>query len=140
VVGPLEHPLLGHLDWDDPLAWWIGKVELRPDHPVELFISGEGDPPEAILAHVPLWLGRIRREEPQYRRWTAGQVAGGGWNPEDVMTVEEITALLRLASVSFDSDGEASLSWDDQDRLCCGHGLVTDLDADGKCTRVWTAG
>jgi len=140
MPGSLQHPTLGPLDWDNQLVWWIGKVELKPDHPLELFISGEGDPPEAILTHVPLWLERIRSEESQYRRWTAEQVAEGRWNSEEAMTVKDIAALLRLASISFDSDGEASLCWDDQERLYWGHGLVTDLDADGKCTRVWIAG
>ena len=140
MVGSLQHPALGSLDWDDQLAWWVGKVDLKPDHSAELFISGEGDPPEAILSRVPLWLERIRSEESQYRRWTAEQVADGRWNSEEAMTVEEITALLRLASISFEFDNTATLCWDDQDRLYYGHSLFTDLDADGKCTRVWMAG
>jgi hypothetical protein len=140
MVGPLEHPLLGPLDWDDQLAWWVGKVTLKLGNPVEIFISGEGDPPEAVLTRVPTWLERIQRAELQYRQWTAEQIINGRWNLEEDMTLEEITALLRLASISFDSDGETSLCWDDQGRLFSEHGLITDLDTTGKCTRVWIAG
>jgi hypothetical protein len=109
MAGPRQHPVLGPLDWDEQLAWWIAKVELKPDHPIELFSSGEGDPPDAILTHVPLWLERIRSKEPQYRRWTAEQCAEGRWNSEEAMTVEDITALLRLASITFEFDGAATL-------------------------------
>jgi hypothetical protein len=140
MAGPLQHPVLGPLDWDEQLAWWIAKVELKPDHPIELFISGEGDLPEAILTQVPLWLERIRSEEPDYRRWTAEQCVSGQSDSEEALTVEEITELLQLASISFDSDGAASLCWDEQGRLYCEHSLVTDIDGAGKCTRVWSAG
>jgi hypothetical protein len=136
MAGSLQHPTLGFLEWDDKLAWWVGKIDLEPGHPVEIFISGEGDPPEAVLTHVPGWLERIRRREFQYRRWTAEQVESGRWNSEEVMTVEDITSLLRLASINFDSDGVAGLYWDDQDRLYWGHNLVTDLDATGEPTRA----
>ena len=80
MAGSLQHPTLGFLEWDDKLAWWIGKIDLKPGHPLEIFISGEGDPPEAVLTHVPGWLERIRSREFQYRRWTAEQVESGRWN------------------------------------------------------------
>jgi hypothetical protein len=136
MVGSLHHPTLGFLEWDDKLAWWVGRIDLKPDHPVEIFISGEGNPPEAVLTHVPGWLERIRRREFQYRRWAAEQAEGGRWNSEEAMTVEDITNLLRLASINFDSDGEAGLYWDDQDRLYWGHNLVTDIDANGEPIRA----
>jgi hypothetical protein len=136
MVGSLQHPLLGPLEWDEKLAWWIGKIDLKPDHSVAIFISGEDNPPEAVLTYVPGWLERIRGRELQYRRWTAEQVESGRWNSDEAMTVEEITTLLRLASINFDSTGDAGLYWDDQDRLYWGHNLVTDLDPKGEPTRV----
>lgn len=136
VANSLQHPILGFLEWDEKLAWWVGCTDLRPDYPVEIFISGEGDPPEAVLMHVPDWLERIRNRELQYRRWTAEQVESDRWNSEEAMTVEDITHLLRLASINFDSDGEASLYWDDQDRLYWGHNLVSDIDTNGEPIRA----
>jgi hypothetical protein len=81
-------------------------------------------------------VGRIRRKDHDYRRWIAAQVMDTRWNLEEPMTVEEITDLLRLASIDFHPDGGAGIYWDDQDRLYGGHNLITELDNDGKCIEV----
>jgi hypothetical protein len=129
-------PVLGLLEWDGQLDWWIGKVEIAPGHSVEIFISPEDDSPDVILPRVRDALERIRRDDHEYRRWTAEQVADDRWNSDEPMTVPEIAALLRLASINFCEDGSAGLYWDDQDRLYAGHNLITELDADGRCTAV----
>jgi hypothetical protein len=88
------------------------------------------------LSCVRAGLERIRSKGPEYRRWTAEEVVDDRWNSEEPMTVEEIAELLRLASIDFHSDGGAALYWDDQDRLYGGHNLITELDAEGRCTEV----
>jgi hypothetical protein len=128
--------VLGSLHWDDQLQWWIGKVDLMAGRSIEIFISPEDDAPEPVLTRVRIALERIRSKDLEYRRWTAEQVMDGRWNSEEPMTLEEITALLQLASIDFHCDGGAGLYWDDQDRLYWGHNLVTEVDRDGRCTDV----
>lgn len=134
---PLHDPVLGPLRWDDHLDWWIGKVEVTPGRPIEIFISPENLPRDTVLDHARADLSRIRDREGEYRRWTARQVVGDSWNTEgEDLSLEAIVDLLRLASISFHPEGEADLYWDDQDRIYAGHNLVTDLGSDGNCIRV----
>lgn len=132
----LQDPVLGALDWDKQLEWWVGTVDVKSDHTVEIFISPNDDPPEAVLNRVRSAFDHIRSYDREYRHWTAQQVVQGRWNSEEVMTVEDITSLLRLASVDFHADGGAGLYWNDEDRLYGGHNLITEIDPGGKCIEV----
>jgi hypothetical protein len=136
MLGSLEDPVLGSLEWDERLQWWIGAADLTPGQAIEIFISPEEGSPEEVLPRVRVGLERIRSKDPDYRRWTAEQVVDDRWNSEEAMTVEEITTLLRLASIDFHLDGGAALYWDDKDRLYGGHNLITELDSEGRCTEV----
>ncbi len=136
MAESLQDSILGSLDWDNRLQWWIGKADLTAEHTVEIFISPDNDAPEAVLNRARAGLMRIRSNDLNYRRWTAEQVMDDRWNSEEEMTVEEITALLQLASIDFHSDGGAGLYWDDADRLYGGHNLITELDPNGKCIEV----
>ncbi len=132
----MQDPVLGSLDWDDQLQWWIGGAKISPDHSVEIFISPGDDPQDAVLSRVRTGLERIRSNDLEYRRWTAEQVVDDRWNSAEAMTAEEITALLQLASIDFHPDGGAGLYWNDEDRLYGGHNLITELNRDGQCTEV----
>ena len=136
MLESLQDPILGPLHWDDRLQWWIGEADLTPGRSIEFFISPGDDDPEAVLGRARTGLERIQSNHLEYRRWTAVQVVDDRWNTEEDMTVEEITALLQLASIDFHPDGGAVLYWDDDDRLYGGHNLITELDADGQCTEV----
>jgi hypothetical protein len=132
----LRDPFLGLLNWDDKLQWWIGETEWLQGQSVEFFISpGEG------LAEVTIHAARssldqIRDRDLEYRHWTAEQVKDDRWNSEEDMTVEEITNLLKLASIDFHSWGGAALYWNDEDRLYGGHNLITEIDPSGECVEV----
>ncbi len=135
----LEDSVLKSLVWDDLLQWWSSEFDLSPNRRVEIFISpenGSPDEPSELFSWVRAGLMRIQSTDHEYRRWTAAQVIDTRWNTEEPMTVEEITDLLRLASIDFHPDGSAGLYWDDQDRLYGGHNLITELDNDGKCIEV----
>jgi hypothetical protein len=132
----LKDPIIGPLEWDDRLQWWIGTTYVTPDCSIEIFISPGDEPPESVLSRVRAGLERIRSNGFEYRHWTAVQVLEDRWNSEEEMTVEEITVLLQLASIDFHPDGGAGLYWNDQDRLYGGHNLITELDPHGRCTEV----
>jgi hypothetical protein len=99
-------------------------------------MSPGNDTIETELRRVRTELDRIRRNDLPYRRWTAEYVLNDRWNSEEDITVEEITTLLRLASIDFHSKGGAGLYWNDEDRLYWGHNLITEVDAAGNCVEV----
>ncbi len=131
----LDDPLLGRLEWDDALDWWAGVLDLEPGQRVEVFIDfhAEEDVLADVLSRARLGLARIRRLGPEYRRWTARQLLDRRWNCHEPMTVDDITELLKVASISFASDGAARVYWDDEDVLFGGHNVVTEIGPDGKC-------
>lgn len=138
-ANPADHNVLGSLTWDERLQWWISEVDLLPNHPIEIFISPESgtpDDPEAFLASVRFGLERIRHNYDHYRHWTAVQLMDRRWDQEEPMTVQEISDILRLASIDFHPDGGAGLYWDDQDRFFGGHNLITEVDKDGQCLEL----
>jgi hypothetical protein len=101
MLESLQDPILGLLRWDERLQWWIGETHWTPGRSIEFFISPGEDTRDAVLVSARAGLERIRGDVLTYRRWTAEQVADSRWNSDEKMTVEEITSLLRLASIDF---------------------------------------
>jgi hypothetical protein len=134
-----DDPVLGHIRWDANLDWWTGSVEVVPGHPVDVQVSYVPDDrrpeetPEAVLATAGRTLAHVRQREPDYRRWSAERLNGTRWNTDEPMTVDEIVALLRVASVLFFADGSAQIYWNDDDRLFWGNNLLTEVGPDGQC-------
>jgi hypothetical protein len=131
----VDDPVLGRLDWDGKLDWWVGSVDYAPGHRVEVFVNhdfGSGRPGDEIAA-AGRNLARVREREAGYRRWSADRLHGRRWNTDEPMTPAEIADLLRVASLEFGSDGGVRIFWDDQDRLFGGHNVVTDIGPGGEC-------
>lgn len=127
--------ILGYLDWDDSLGWWVGSVAFAPGHQVEVFVTHGFDTsqPADEVAIAGLCLARIREREMEYRRWSAEHLSPKRWNTDEPMTVSDIAELIRVASLEFGYDGGVRIFWDDQDRLFWGHNVVTDIDPGGVC-------
>lgn len=131
----VDDPILGHLDWDEDLEWWVGTIDYAPDHQVDVFINHDfedGQPADDIAA-ARRGLAQFREREVEYRRWSGEQLQGTRWNTDEPMTPAEIAELLRVASLEFRSGGGIRIFWDDQDRLFYGHNVVTDIGPDGAC-------
>src|SRR5437868_4850162 len=99
----VDDPVFGHLDWEGHLAWWVGSVEFAPGHRIDVFVTHDlenGRPADEIAA-ARRSLARIRRQEPEYRRWSAGRLLGARWNTDEPMTAEGIAGLLRVTSLEF---------------------------------------
>ena len=131
----VDDPVLGHLDWDEKLDWWVGTIEFAPGHRVDVFVNHDCDDglPEDEIAAARRGLACIRERESDYRRWSADQLHGTRWNTDEPMTRAEIAELLRVASLEFQLDGGVRIFWDDQDHLFYGHNVVTDIGPDGEC-------
>jgi hypothetical protein len=138
MADDLHDPQLGHLVWDEEMDWWISEVELRPGYPIEVIVEyhEESDEREVVLSQARSWLTRVRQREPEYRRWAAEQLLDRRWNTDERMSAEDLVDLLRAHSVVCAADGTASVYWDDDDVLFSGHGLYTQLGADGECIEV----
>jgi hypothetical protein len=135
----VDEPVLVHLRWNADLDWWTGTAEVTLGHPVDVQISYLPDDsrpeetPEAVLVTAGRTLARVRRREPEYRRWSAGRLLETRWNTDEPMTVDDIDKLLRVASVLFFADGSAQIYWNDDDRLFWGNNLLTEVGPDGEC-------
>src|SRR2546430_2415155 len=98
----INDPVLGHLDWDERLDWWVGSIEFAPGHQIEVFVVHDYDiEPAQEIALARQGLVRAREREAEYRRWAAAQLHGKRWNTDEPMTVEDIAELLRVASLEF---------------------------------------
>jgi hypothetical protein len=130
----VEDPVFGRLDWDDGLEWWTGTIEFA-GHPVEVFVGHDPDvgTPEDEIAAARGNLARVREREAEYRRWSAEQLYPKRWNADDGMTLAELVALLRVASLEFKPDGTTDIYWDDDEVLYCGHNVITEVASDGTC-------
>jgi hypothetical protein len=131
----VDDPLLGHLDWDEKLEWWVGTIEYASGHRVDVFVNHDFDAgrPADDIAAARRGLARVREREAEYRRWSGGQIHGTRWNTDEPMTPADIAELLRVASLEFRSGGGVRIFWDDQDRLFYGHNVVTEVGPDGEC-------
>jgi hypothetical protein len=140
MVKDIDDPVLGRLKWygDDDPGQWIAKVEIAPDHPIEVVVElREDEDDEATgLEQARQWLARVRQREREYRVWTAGELVDGRWNTDEPMTAADIAGLLCLLSVVCFPDGTAELFWDDDDRLFYGHSIGTRFGADGECVEI----
>jgi hypothetical protein len=140
MAKDIDDPALGHLKWygDEDPGLWIAKVEIAPDHPIEVHVEIRKDENDeaAVLEQARHWLARVRQREPEYRAWTAGELVDGRWNTAEPMTVADIAELLCLLSVVCFPDGTAELFWDDDDRLFYSHSIGTRIGADGECVDI----
>jgi hypothetical protein len=139
MPADVDDPVLGHLRWDANLDWWTGTAEVAQGRPADIQVSYEPDDsrpeetPAVVLATAGRTLARLQRREPEYRRWSAGRLLETRWNTDEPMTVDDIVALLRVASVLFFADGSAHVYWNDDDRLFWGNNLLTEVGPDGEC-------
>lgn len=135
---PINDPTLGRLAWDKEYRWWTGEVQLQPDRPVGLTVEADPDAadPEGVLAKARAWLDRIREREADYTAWTAARLIETRFNTDEPMTAADIVRLISVTAVECFPDGTACITWEDNEVLFFGHGIVTHLDAAGSCTRV----
>jgi hypothetical protein len=134
----VDDPVLGRLEWEAELDWWVGAIDLFPGLPIDLFVVHDcqgGSPVKEIALARRGFLG-VRKREPEYRRWTASQLLDKRWNQDEPMSADDIADLLRVASLEFSPDGRARIFWNDEDMLFGGHNVVTDLSAEGKCVEA----
>ncbi|HJZ56839.1 MAG TPA: DUF2262 domain-containing protein [Gemmataceae bacterium] len=138
MSGPINDPTLGHLAWDKEFNWWTGAVELQPGQRVGLTVEADPAAPDQrqAVALARKWLDRLRENELDYTRWTAEHLLDVRWNKEQPMTLDDIIGLIELGSVECFPDGTANILWEDEDVLFFGHGILTNLDANGRCVRV----
>lgn len=131
----VDDAVLGRLDWDSSLDWWVGSIELAPGHRVDVFVTHDCDAgrPGDEIARARQSLARIREREPEYRQWSADQLHTKQWSSGQPMTPAEIAELLQVASLELEYGGGVRIFWDDKDRLFWGNNVVTDIGADGEC-------
>jgi hypothetical protein len=134
----IDDPVLGRLTWDADFAWWAGEVEFRPGQRIGLVAGADSQSGDRAkpLAQARAWLDRLREREPEYRAWVARQLAPMRPERDRPMTADEITALIRVASVETFPDGSAEVCWEDDQVLFGGHGIVTRIDPSGACEKV----
>src|SRR5690349_105849 len=106
TLTSMDDPLLGRLDWDAKLDWWVGSVEYAPGHRIEVFVNHDfdGGRPAEEVAAAGCSLARVREREVEYRRWSADRLHGRRWNKDEPMTPADIAELLRVASLEFGPD------------------------------------
>src|SRR5262249_27259665 len=107
----IDDPLLGRLEWEDKLYWWVGEIDLRPSHRIEIFIVSdlkEGSEAE-VRAKAHQGLERLRQRELDYREWTANHLIDRRWNKDEPMTVQDLVELLEVASITCYPDGSATI-------------------------------
>lgn len=138
MPGPIDDPLLGHLNWDKEFNWWTGEVEINPG--LRIGVTVEADPaassPDNVLALARTWIERLQDHEDAYARWTAEQLVDSRWNKDKPMSLDDIIGVLEISAVECFPDGTANVLWEDEDMLFFGHGISTQIDAAGNCTRV----
>jgi hypothetical protein len=117
---------------------WCGEVELFPGHQIEVIIDFDRshDSKATVLSQARAWVARVRRHEPEYRRWVADQVEEERRNTDEPMIADDIERLLRVATLECASDGSARVYWEDDDVLYDGLGFYTQLDAKGTCVGI----
>lgn len=129
----VDDPVFGPLRYDGTLDWWIGTVEFTPGGRVDVFIDHDPDvDPADEVAAAARRFAHFRTHEPEHRRQSAGRLVETRWNADEPMTADDVAGLLRVASLTFLSDGRMQVYWDDGDRLFYGHNVVTDLSPEGE--------
>ncbi len=137
----VHDPILGPMAWDAETGCWLGEIELAPRQRVGVLVEDNDENQfeadisvsEARLAVAREWVDRVRRREPEYRRWLADRLVDRRWNEEQPMTADDIERLLRLVGIECETGGTARLNWDDDDMLFAGHNVVIWLGPDGEC-------
>jgi hypothetical protein len=131
----MDDPVLGRLEWDDRLQWWVGSIALEAGHEIDVFVVPDctSAEPAAEVGLARRSFARVQQREPEYRQWSAAQLLTKRWNTEEPMTAADIANLLRVASLEFGPNGVTRIFWNDEDVLFGGHNVVTDLDAFGNC-------
>lgn len=129
----VDDPVFGPLRYDGALDWWTGTVEFTPGGRVDVFIDHDPDSkPADEFAAAAQRFTHFQPREPEYRRQSADRLVETRWNTDEPMTAADIADLLRVASLTFLTDGRMQVYWDDGDRLFWGHNVVTDINPAGE--------
>jgi hypothetical protein len=140
---PLQDEVLGELAWDSELKWWMGRTELVPGHPIEVYASPEAETGEFSVALARQAFLRVRAEDKRFRRESARWVLedyNGCWNKTGRdLSVAGYVRRLRLETVELRADGSAKLSYNDGG-LFRGHSIGVWVAPDGKVQRAVMGG
>jgi hypothetical protein len=139
----LQDDILGELTWDPLLNWWMGRVELLPGHPIEVYASPDPETGEFSVELARMAFLRVRGEDKRFRqesaRWLL-EVYNDFWNKSgrDLSVVGYIKRL-RLETVELRADGSANLFYNDGG-LFRGHSIGVWVTPDGKVQRAVMSG
>jgi hypothetical protein len=140
---PLQDEVLGELAWDSMLNWWMGRAELVPGHPIEVYVSPDEETGEFSVELARQAFLRVRGEDKQFRqesaRWLL-EVYNSCWNKAGRdLSVAGYVKRLRLQTVELRADGSAKLSYNDGG-LFRGHSIGVWVAPDGKVQRAVMGG
>jgi hypothetical protein len=140
---PLQDEVLGRLTWDSMLNWWMGRAELVPGHPIEVYASPNEKTGEFAIELARQTFLRVRAEEKRFRGESAHWVLedyNACWNKTGHdLSVAGYVKRLRLETVELRANGSAILSYNDGG-LFRGHSIGVWVAPDGKVERAVMGG
>jgi hypothetical protein len=135
----IDDEVFGELAYDPPMSEWYAEVEWAPKRPLEVTIwwdEAKDGPFAPVLERARTTYRRFVEREGAHRqalatalveRYKRSQRPGGRVLPEPTAIARGLT-LLRMA---IDTDGSATLYYDDAADLFGDHCIYADLDAEG---------
>jgi hypothetical protein len=140
----IDHPALGRLEYDEDLDWYSGKVSVG-GRPVDLRIPCwrvSGEPP--ALSHAVRIADKIAdrcRAAKECAVRDLLELKNHTWRGEDEpkVSADEFKQRMELEDIIVDDDGSAEFHHRDGE-LFGGHGIVVEMDADGRFKRADIAG
>lgn len=144
VRTDIDHPQLGHLEYDEDLDLYSGTLSVDGGR-AELFVHcfrASGEPPAlGHAARIAAAIERLTAEAKERAVVDMLELKNGSWldADEDAVSADEFKRRMRLDGVVVYDTGRAEFSFTDGD-LFWGHAIMLLLEADGSWKKAHVAG
>jgi hypothetical protein len=124
---------LGQLVWDEQVDWWAGQREIAPGLTIPVSVSPNDVALETVLVRAGRTFLRVQQSDASLRQSASEvllELCNEEWNEEEPISGADFVARMAPKELTIDSDGSATLYYDDGD-LFWGHSILVEMDDSG---------
>lgn len=121
----LHDPKMGPLVWDNTCEWWKGSVDLESGSTFTLYVHTPSGIDQSITESARQVFAFMKDSETKVRRFAADNLLlthNDNWSEGKPITLEEFMIRLIPEAIEIFSDGDAEMSFGDDD-MFWGHSV-----------------